>query len=77
MAERITRKSTVGKYKSVLHRTKVNKEKTRISWPVFVEPPSDFEVGPHPKLVNEANPPKLKSKKYSQYCFCKLNKTPQ
>ncbi|TYJ35600.1 hypothetical protein E1A91_A05G247800v1 [Gossypium mustelinum] len=66
-----------GKYKSVLHRAKVNKEKTRISWPVFVEPPSDLEVGPHPKLVNEAYPPKFKSKKYSQYCFCKLNKTPQ
>ncbi|TYI82840.1 hypothetical protein E1A91_D05G249600v1 [Gossypium mustelinum] len=66
-----------GKYKSVLHRAKVNKEKTRISWPVFVEPPSDLEVGPHPKLVNEANPPKFESKKYSQYCFCKLNKTPK
>ncbi|XP_012447575.1 flavonol synthase/flavanone 3-hydroxylase [Gossypium raimondii] len=66
-----------GKYKSVLHRAKVNKEKTRISWPVFVEPPSDLEVGPHPKLVNEANPPQFESKKYSQYCFCKLNKTPK
>ena len=66
-----------GKYKSVLHRTTVNKEKARMSWPVFMEPPSDFEVGPHPKLVNKENPPKFKTKKYSDYVYCKLNKIPQ
>ncbi|KAK6246168.1 hypothetical protein SCA6_009258 [Theobroma cacao] len=66
-----------GMYRSVLHRTTVNKEQTRISWPVFLEPPSDLEVGPHPKLVNEANPPKYKTKKYREYCYCKLNKIPQ
>ncbi|XVF39393.1 hypothetical protein PTKIN_Ptkin01aG0031200 [Pterospermum kingtungense] len=66
-----------GKFKSVLHRTTVNKDQTRISWPVFLEPPSDLEVGPHPKLINEANPPHFKTKKYSQYCYCKLNKIPQ
>nr|AYK27188.1 flavonol synthase [Juglans sigillata] len=66
-----------GKYKSVLHRTTVDKEKTRISWPVFLEPPSEFEVGPHPKLLNEDNPPKYKTKKYSDYVYCKLNKLPQ
>ncbi|XP_022989815.1 flavonol synthase/flavanone 3-hydroxylase-like [Cucurbita maxima] len=66
-----------GKYKSVLHRTTVNKEKARISWPVFLEPPAEFEVGPHPKLVNEDNPPKFKTKKYGEYAYCKLNKIPQ
>ncbi|XP_065848030.1 flavonol synthase/flavanone 3-hydroxylase [Euphorbia lathyris] len=66
-----------GKYKSVLHRTTVNKEKTRMSWPVFLEPPPDFEVGPHPKLVNNDNPPLFKTKKFSDYCYCKLNKIPQ
>ncbi|XVE55383.1 hypothetical protein DITRI_Ditri03aG0154100 [Diplodiscus trichospermus] len=66
-----------GKYKSVLHRSIVNKEQTRISWPVFMEPPPDLEVGPHPKLINEANPPRFKTKKYSEYCYCKLNKIPQ
>ncbi|KAJ7965604.1 Flavonol synthase [Quillaja saponaria] len=66
-----------GKYKSVLHRTTVNKDETRISWPVFLEPPSDHVVGPHPKLVNEENPPKYKTKKYSEYVYCKLNKIPQ
>ncbi|KAA8538514.1 hypothetical protein F0562_028115 [Nyssa sinensis] len=66
-----------GKYKSVLHRTTVNKEKTRMSWPVFLEPPSTLVVGPHPKLVNEDNPPKYKTKKFSDYVYCKLNKIPQ
>uniref|UniRef100_A0A5B6YVJ6 Putative flavonol synthase/flavanone 3-hydroxylase n=1 Tax=Davidia involucrata TaxID=16924 RepID=A0A5B6YVJ6_DAVIN len=66
-----------GKYKSVLHRTTVNKEKTRMSWPVFLEPPSTLVVGPHPKLVNEDNPPKYKTKKFSDYVYCKFNKIPQ
>lgn len=66
-----------GKYRSVVHRSIVNKELTRISWPVFLEPPSDLEVGPHPKLINEENPSQFKTKKYSQYCHCKLNKIPQ
>ncbi|KAJ4700628.1 Flavonol synthase [Melia azedarach] len=66
-----------GKYKSVLHRTTVNKEKTRMSWAVFIEPPQDQEVGPHPKLVNEDNPPKFKTKKFSDYAYCKFNKIPQ
>ncbi|KAL7208794.1 hypothetical protein ACSBR1_030510 [Camellia fascicularis] len=66
-----------GKYKAVLHRSTVNKEKTRISWPVFLEPPPDFEVGPHPKLVNKDNPPHYKTKKFCDYVCCKLNKIPQ
>ena len=35
------------------------------------------EVGPHPKLVNQDNPPKYKTKKYKDYAYCKLNKIPQ
>ncbi|RAL38778.1 unnamed protein product [Cuscuta campestris] len=66
-----------GKYKSVLHRTTVNKEKTRMSWPVFLEPPPEFEVGPIPKLVDEKNPAKYKTKKYKDFAYCKLNKLPQ
>nr|AEF14416.1 flavonol synthase [Onobrychis viciifolia] len=66
-----------GKYKSVLHRTTVNKEETRMSWPVFIEPREEHEVGPHPKLVNQENPPKYKTKKYKDYAYCKLNKIPQ
>ncbi|XP_004513519.1 flavonol synthase/flavanone 3-hydroxylase-like isoform X1 [Cicer arietinum] len=66
-----------GNYKAVLHRTTVNKDETRMSWPVFIEPKEDHEVGPHPKLINQDNPPKYKTKKYKDYAYCKLNKIPQ
>ncbi|XP_042497578.1 flavonol synthase/flavanone 3-hydroxylase-like, partial [Macadamia integrifolia] len=66
-----------GKYKSVLHRTTVNKEMTRMSWPVFFSPPAEMVIGPLPQLVNEDNPAKYKSKKYKDYQYCKLNKLPQ
>ncbi|KAH6832823.1 flavonol synthase 1 [Perilla frutescens var. hirtella] len=66
-----------GKYKAVLHRSVVNKEKTRMSWPVFMEPPPNLEIGPLPTLLNEENPPKFKTKKFGDYAYCKLNKIPQ
>ncbi|XP_051139524.1 flavonol synthase/flavanone 3-hydroxylase-like [Andrographis paniculata] len=66
-----------GEYKAVLHRSVVNSEKTRISWPVFMEPPPELEVGPHPKLVGNDNPAKYKTKKFEDYAYCKLNKIPQ
>nr|AQR58516.1 flavonol synthase [Allium cepa] len=66
-----------GKYKSVLHRTTVNKEKSRMSWPVFCSPPGDTMIGPLPQLVNDENPPKFKTKKYKDYAYCKINKLPQ
>ncbi|KAL5982483.1 iron ascorbate-dependent oxidoreductase [Asimina triloba] len=66
-----------GKYKSVLHRTTVNKEEARMSWPVFCEPPGELVVGPIPQLLDDSNPPKYKTKKFKDYRFCKLNKLPQ
>jgi len=60
----------------VLHRTTVNKEKTRMSWPVFVEPPGELVVGPHLKLVTDERPAKYKAKKYKDYQHCKINKLP-
>ncbi|KAJ4844347.1 hypothetical protein Tsubulata_025247 [Turnera subulata] len=67
-----------GKYKSVLHRTTVSKEKARMSWPVFLEPPSDWVVGPLPQLLDPANPTTpYKTKKFKDYMYCKLNKLPQ
>ncbi|TKY56189.1 Flavonol synthase/flavanone 3-hydroxylase [Spatholobus suberectus] len=66
-----------GKYKAVFHRTTVNKDETRMSWPVFIEPKAEHQVGPHPKLVNQDNPPKYKTKKFKDYAYCKLNKIPQ
>ncbi|XP_015879930.2 flavonol synthase/flavanone 3-hydroxylase [Ziziphus jujuba] len=66
-----------GKYKAVMHRTTVDKDKARMSWPVFLEPPEEFVVGPLPQLVDQHNPPKYKAKKFKDYSYCKLNKLPQ
>ncbi|ERM97315.1 hypothetical protein AMTRI_Chr04g183840 [Amborella trichopoda] len=67
-----------GKYKSVLHRTTVNKEKARMSWPVFCSPPDECMIGPLPHLTDETNnPPKYKTKSFKDYAYCKLNKLPQ
>nr|WOX58878.1 flavone synthase 1 [Phyla nodiflora] len=66
-----------GKYKAALHRSVVNKDKARLSWPVFMEPPPNLEVGPHHKIVSAQNPPKYKTKKFCDYAYCKLNKIPQ
>lgn len=66
-----------GLYKAVLHRSTVNKEKTRMSWPVFLEPPEEWVVGPLTQLLSLENPPKYKAKKFKDYMYCKLNKLPQ
>ncbi|CAL9136456.1 unnamed protein product [Musa textilis] len=66
-----------GDYKSVLHRTTVNKEKARMSWPVFCYPPGETVVGPLPQLMSDDAPAKYKTKKYKDYAYCKLNKIPQ
>ncbi|XP_047078110.1 flavonol synthase/flavanone 3-hydroxylase-like [Lolium rigidum] len=66
-----------GRYKAVLHRTTVSKEKTRMSWPVFVEPPTEHVVGPHLRLVTDEYPAKYKAKKFKDYKYCKINKLPQ
>ena len=65
-----------GAYKAVLHRTTVSKDKTRMSWPVFVEPPEEQVVGPHPQLVTGESPAKYKARKYKEYQHCKINKLP-
>uniref|UniRef100_A0A0E0K5N1 Fe2OG dioxygenase domain-containing protein n=1 Tax=Oryza punctata TaxID=4537 RepID=A0A0E0K5N1_ORYPU len=65
-----------GRYKAVLHRTTVDKEKTRMSWPVFVEPPPEHVVGPHPQLVTDGSPGKYEAKKFKDYRHCKINKLP-
>ncbi|KAL6214952.1 hypothetical protein ACLB2K_014384 [Fragaria x ananassa] len=40
-----------GKYKSVLHRSLVNKERMRLSWDVFIVPPPEAVIGPLPELL--------------------------
>ncbi|KAJ1380271.1 Oxoglutarate/iron-dependent dioxygenase [Sesbania bispinosa] len=66
-----------GKYKSVLHRSLVNKEHRRMSWAVFVGPPNEAVIGPLPQLVNDQNPPKYSTKTYAEYRYRKFNKLPQ
>ncbi|KAL1339717.1 hypothetical protein AAHE18_U059500 [Arachis hypogaea] len=66
-----------GKYKSVLHRSLVNKECKRMSWAVFVVPPHEVVIGPLPPLLNDYNPPKFSIKTYAEYRHCKFNKLPQ
>lgn len=67
-----------GKYKSVLHRSLVNKERTRMSWAVFVVPPQEIAIGPLPKLVDDdQNPPKYSTKTFAEYRHRKFNKLPQ
>ncbi|EFH42820.1 hypothetical protein ARALYDRAFT_496548 [Arabidopsis lyrata subsp. lyrata] len=64
-----------GKYKSVEHRAKMDKEKTRISWPVFVESSLDHVFGPLPELITgDENIPNFKPYVYKDYKFRKLKK---
>ncbi|RVW17740.1 Flavonol synthase/flavanone 3-hydroxylase [Vitis vinifera] len=66
-----------GKYKSVLHRSTVNKERTRMSWAVFCAPPHKAMIGPLPELVDEPNPAKYSTKTFAEYRYRKFNKLPQ
>ncbi|PRQ26494.1 putative flavonol synthase [Rosa chinensis] len=66
-----------GKYKSVLHRSLVNKERLRMSWAVFVVPPHEAVIGPLPELLDEQNPAKYSTKTYAEYRHRKFNKIPQ
>ncbi|KDP32354.1 hypothetical protein JCGZ_13279 [Jatropha curcas] len=66
-----------GKYKSVLHRSLVNKESTRMSWAVFIAPPHEALIGPLPQLLDDKNPPKYTTKTYAEYRIRKFNKLPQ
>ncbi|OIW04487.1 hypothetical protein TanjilG_24184 [Lupinus angustifolius] len=66
-----------GKYKSVLHRSLVNKERMRMSWAVFVVPPHDTVIGPLSLLLNYQNPSKFSTKTFAEYRHRKFNKLPQ
>ncbi|XP_010460711.1 PREDICTED: probable flavonol synthase 5 [Camelina sativa] len=56
-----------GRFKNVLHRAKSDKERLRISWPVFVSPRHDLLVGPLPELTGDENPPKFETLVYQDY----------
>ena len=62
-----------GKYKSILHRGLVNKEKVRISWAVFCEPPKEkIILKPLPELVTEKEPARFPPRTFAQHIHHKL-----
>lgn len=62
-----------GKYKSILHRGLVNKEKVRISWAVFCEPPKEkIVLRPLPETVSEAEPPRFPPRTFLEHIKHKL-----
>ncbi|KAK6117144.1 hypothetical protein DH2020_049103 [Rehmannia glutinosa] len=62
-----------GKYKSILHRGLVNKEKVRISWAVFCEPPKEkIILKPLPETVSETEPPLFPPRTFAQHIMHKL-----
>nr|BDZ85552.1 anthocyanidin synthase [Dianthus caryophyllus] len=62
-----------GKYKSILHRGLVNKEKVRISWAVFCEPPKEkIILKPLLDLVNESDPAQYPPRTFAQHIQHKL-----
>nr|WDE30450.1 putative leucoanthocyanidin dioxygenase [Sambucus canadensis] len=62
-----------GRYKSILHRGLVNKEKVRISWAVFCEPPKEkIILKPLPETVTEAEPALFPPRTFQQHIEHKL-----
>nr|UZO32066.1 anthocyanidin synthase 1 [Ocimum basilicum] len=62
-----------GRYKSILHRGLVNKEKVRVSWAVFCEPPKEkIVLKPLPETVSEAEPPRFPPRTFAQHLEHKL-----
>ncbi|CAN7081480.1 hypothetical protein Bca4012_080155 [Brassica carinata] len=62
-----------GKFKSILHRGLVNKEKVRISWAVFCEPPKDkIVLKPLPEMVSAETPAKFPPRTFAQHIEHKL-----
>ncbi|KAJ4951937.1 hypothetical protein NE237_028769 [Protea cynaroides] len=66
------------KYKSILHRGLVNKEKIRISWAVFCEPPKEkIILKPLPEVVTESEPAVFPPRTFAQHMQHKLFKKTQ
>lgn len=66
-----------GKYKNVLHRTTVDKEKTRMSWVVLFKPAYDLVIKPLIKLTGDGDEtPKFKPITYGDTVYRKVNNLP-
>lgn len=64
-----------GKYKNILHRGVVNKEKISISWVIFCEPPKEkIILKLQSETVNEADPPRYPPETLAQHMAHKLFK---
>lgn len=62
-----------GRYKSILHRGLVNKEKVRISWAVFCEPPKEkIVLRPLPEVVTEEEPERFPPRTFAEHIRHKL-----
>ncbi|VVB17894.1 unnamed protein product [Arabis nemorensis] len=65
-----------GKYKNVMHRVTVDKEKQRTSWPVFVNANPDVVLGPLPELISGANPSLFKPIMCKDFKYRRLSRFP-
>ncbi|KAJ0231287.1 putative inactive flavonol synthase 2 [Hirschfeldia incana] len=65
-----------GKYKNVLHRVTVDKEKQRMSWPVFVDANPDAVIRPLPELITGDNPSMFKPIICKDFKYRRLFKLP-
>ncbi|KFK21917.1 hypothetical protein AALP_AAs44007U000300, partial [Arabis alpina] len=62
-----------GKYKNVLHRTTVEKERTRMSWVVLFKPAYDMVIRPLMKLTGDGcETPKFKPVTYRDHVYRKV-----
>lgn len=63
-----------GKYKNVLHRTTLNKEKTRMSWVVLLKPTYDMVIEPLMKVNGHGyEAPKFKPITYGEHVYRRVN----
>ncbi|KAJ4951997.1 hypothetical protein NE237_028829 [Protea cynaroides] len=66
------------KYKSILHRGLVNKEKVRISWAVFCEPPKEkIILKPLAEVITDSEPAVFPPRTFAQHMQHKLFKKTQ
>ncbi|XP_030525166.1 gibberellin 3-beta-dioxygenase 1-like [Rhodamnia argentea] len=56
-----------GLYPSILHRAVVNRTQHRLSVAYLYGPPSDVQVSPLPKLIDQNNPPLYRPVTWSEY----------
>ncbi|GLJ48193.1 hypothetical protein SUGI_1017710 [Cryptomeria japonica] len=62
-----------GKYKNILHRSVVSKDKVRMSWPVFCNPLGNKVVAPMKELLDDHSPALFTAKTFADYRRCKIN----